>query len=140
MRWFLDWEERQGEVVPVSHRHLAWMFWPDEPDVVLPDRQWRGDARVSPAVERNGRRDVGARVVTLLESWERRYGADLVANHGTIIELVVRRPPRTVRESWEIAIEHESIAPDTLRMPGVTLREHARALPGHPTWFVHERP
>ena len=80
------------------------------------------------------------RVMTLVESWELRYDAELVANQGTILQFTVHRPPSTLEESWEIAIEHELIAPDTLWLPGLTLREYAHALIGHPIWFVHEHP
>jgi hypothetical protein len=33
------------------------------------------------------------RLIAVLRSWHERYGAELVAHYGTMLEFVVRRPP-----------------------------------------------
>ena len=138
-RWLLEWEDAQGTSVPASRDRPSWMFWPDEPLLFFPTDSGPETLAYHPPFQGVAGATV-ERVMTLLEWWEQRYGAELVANHGTIIDFIVLRPPRTLDESWEIAVQQELIAPDTLWLPGIPLREHARALINHPAWSIHERP
>jgi hypothetical protein len=64
--------------------------------------------------------------------------AEVVANWGTMLQLLVSRPPRTSEEAWPLAIQHDLIAQDTLS--GQTIRDHARNLIDRPSWFLHARP
>lgn len=80
------------------------------------------------------------RLVAILEYWNRLYAAELVANWGTMLQFVVSRPPHTLKDSWTLAVEQELIAPATLVLPGVSLRNHARVLIDRDRWFLHERP
>jgi hypothetical protein len=72
--------------------------------------------------------------------WEKRYGAELVANLGTMLEFTVARPPQTMAEAWELAVEQDLVAPHTIGGPCLPLRAHARALLQRPTWLLHSRP
>lgn len=79
-------------------------------------------------------------LLALLRSWEHRFGAELVANWGTMLQLVVARPPQTLDEATALAFEHLAVAPCTTVLPGSHTAAYARALVGRGTWFLHERP
>ena len=49
----------------------------------------------------------------LLRRWHDRHGAELAANWGTILQLVVRHPPATIEEAWTVACEVSLMWPDT---------------------------
>jgi len=80
------------------------------------------------------------KMMTVLQSWQQRFGAELVAHYGTILQFVVQHPPSTLEAAFQLAGEQYMIAPCTLELPGITLREHARALLHTQRWFLHERP
>jgi hypothetical protein len=80
------------------------------------------------------------KMMTVLQSWQQRFGAELVAHYGTILQFVVQHPPSTLEAAFQLAWEQYMIAPCTLELPGITLREHARALLQKQRWFLHERP
>jgi hypothetical protein len=80
------------------------------------------------------------KLVAILRLWHDRHGAELLAHYGTMLEFVVDRPPQTIDEAWQLAREQVLIAPCTTAPRGVPLRQHARALIGRSTWFLHERP
>ncbi|HES77181.1 MAG TPA: DUF4253 domain-containing protein [bacterium] len=73
-------------------------------------------------------------------SWQERYGAELVAHYGTMLQCIASRCPSTQGEAMQLAREHDLFAPDTLARPGVSLYNHARYLLGHDRWFLHCRP
>jgi hypothetical protein len=140
-RWLLDWEEARGPHRSEPPTHLEW-FEPRGMDVavvLLPTvNGWHTPAYMSFfGAEGPGGAE---KLIAVLRSWSQRYGAELVAHYGTMLEFVVTRPPETVQEAWQLAREHELIAPGTTLLPGVPLREHARALVGRSTWFLQERP
>jgi hypothetical protein len=88
-----------------------------------------------------GTSDFGAEhYVALGRQWETRHGARLVAHYGTMIQCLVERPPASPIEAWSLACEHDLAAPCTLALPGIPLRDYARALAGWDRWFLHERP
>ena len=74
------------------------------------------------------------------KSWHDSWGAEPVALWGTMVQFVVARPPVDREQRWQIAVAHGRLAPDTLAGPGVTVREHARALGVLDRWFLHARP
>ena len=76
----------------------------------------------------------------MLDDWEQRYGAELVANWGTMLQLVVSRPPGTIEDAFALACEHQVFSVSTLGLPGVSIRNHARSLLHRHDWFFHERP
>lgn len=78
--------------------------------------------------------------LALLASWRERYGAELVAHYGTMLEFRVERPPRTLEQALPLAREQVAAAPCTTLLPCVGLTAHARALVGRTHWFLHERP
>lgn len=78
--------------------------------------------------------------IQFLEHWYRTYQAELVANYGTMLQFVVGRPPTSPEEAFQLAWEQEALAECTLVLPGVSIREHARALLTVDRWFLHERP
>lgn len=54
--------------------------------------------------------------------------------------LNVGRLPSTPEEAFQLACEQEAIAECTTMLPGVSLRNHTRALLSVNRWFLHERP
>lgn len=79
-------------------------------------------------------------LAAVLRSWGKRFGAEIVAAWGTMLQFVVARPPVTLDEALDLAFEHDRVAPSTLPLPGVAIRDHARALLHRDTWFLHDRP
>jgi hypothetical protein len=81
-----------------------------------------------------------AGVIAVARHWRTKYGAELVANWGTMLQFHVNRPPTTIKDAFDLAHEQAVLAPDTTILPNVSLRDHARALLGRTEWFLHERP
>lgn len=78
--------------------------------------------------------------VSLLKRWSDRWGAEIFANYGTMLEFLVHRAPTEPTDLIQLAVEHHVLARDTMLLPGISLREHARALRGRPDWFLHSKP
>jgi hypothetical protein len=78
--------------------------------------------------------------IALGRSWQQRFGAELVAHYGTMLQVVAARRPATPEYAMQLAREHDLAALDTLSRPGVSLRDHARYLLDHDRWFLHQRP
>jgi hypothetical protein len=78
------------------------------------------------------------RLIAILTTWETRYGAELVANWGTMLQFTVSRPPDTLQQAWELAVDIDLIGPNS--GPEPHQRDNARYLWRRPTWFVHCRP
>jgi hypothetical protein len=76
----------------------------------------------------------------LMCSWQERFGAQLVASWGTMLQFVVSAPPPTLDAAFELAVEHTLVAPCTTLLPGETVRDLARHLWRGERWFLHERP
>jgi hypothetical protein len=75
-----------------------------------------------------------------LRSWNERYGAEIVGSFITTLHLKVKRRPQNVDEAFTLALEHYNFASDTLVLPGISIREHARALLSMDHWFFHSKP
>lgn len=78
--------------------------------------------------------------IAILKHWHDRYGAELVAHYGTMLQFYVTNKPQNLTEAFELASEQYEFAFDTFILPGVSIREHARALLHIDRWFLHERP
>jgi Domain of unknown function (DUF4253) len=79
-------------------------------------------------------------LIRVLADWSERVGAELLGSWGTLLELCVTRPPTDVDTAYELAVQHHAVAPYTLHGPGVSIRQHARALLNRRHWLLHERP
>jgi hypothetical protein len=77
-------------------------------------------------------------IVALLREWQQRYGAELVAHYGTMLHFLVQRRPHSVADAYRLAWQQAAVAPDTLALPGVALRNHARALLQTDRWFLKQ--
>lgn len=140
-RWLLDWEEGHGDEVAVPDGYLRWFEPGDQCWIVFVPTPESGAALAYMPFYGEA---VGAltaeRLVAIATSWEHRFGAELVAHWGTMLEFTVARPPRTLDQAWQLAWDHYRVAVTTLSGPGVSVRNHARALVGRDAWFLHERP
>lgn len=87
-----------------------------------------------------GAHESTASTLAVMRRWEDRFDAKLVAHWGTMLQFIVGRPPQTIPEAWDLALEQVLLAPCTTQLSGVGLWRHAFDLLGRKTWFLHERP
>lgn len=138
-RWLMRWEAERGLLGdPAGERHD-----PFEPDNVtllfLPgSSSWDALAYLSwwGASLAGG----AAHCIALARRWEQRFGFELVAHWGTMLQGVVTRPPRDSESAFELAAELDAFAPCTCLLPGQSLRHFAHGLVGADRFFLHERP
>ena len=78
--------------------------------------------------------------IQFLRDWHQRYGTELVCHYGTMLQFNVSRPPTTLEDAFQLAWEQQALAECTTVLPGISLRNHARALLKRHQWFLHERP
>jgi len=141
-RWLLNWESAQfGEsaLQPASRAYVDGSFLCTRPGVVvlLPVRHsWEAFAHL---LWWGSQWDLPAKIAAL-RRWHERYGAELCCAGGTTLYLRVQRRPANLDEAFELAVEHWYFASDTLVLPGVSLREHARVLLCQDHWYFHQRP
>jgi uncharacterized protein DUF4253 len=139
-RWLLDWEEsRQSTRAPEPGLHLDW-FEPDNCTMLLLPTAISDE--VPAYLSFHGAHGAGGheRLIALLRSWRERYAAEMVACWDTMLQLRVSAPPRQLDEAFQLAVEHWIAARHTAARPGVSIRDHARALLGRTEWFLHDRP
>jgi hypothetical protein len=140
-RLLLEWEERHApDSPPPDPWYLNWFF--DGPTAwLLFAPTGSGPCSVLYSILYFVEAQPGLspqRLVGILDAWREAYGAEVVANWGTMLQLLVSRPPRTLDEAWPLAIQHDLVAQNTLS--GQTIRDHARNLIDRPSWFLHARP
>lgn len=140
-RHLYDWLVAQGMTPSADCSHLQW-YQPSGNDVctiVLLPTMTSSEA---PAfLHWYGAEAAGSEVViAALERWRRRYGAELVAHFGTMLQLTCAKRPASIDEALQLAHEQYLIAQCTLALPGVSLLDHALALMATDRWFLHERP
>ncbi len=75
-----------------------------------------------------------------LKAWERDFGAELVANYGTMLQFVVARPPTELDVAYALAVEHDIVAGSTLPPAGIQVRHYGADLIGANRWHLHDRP
>jgi hypothetical protein len=136
-RWLLDWERDHGGTPDLQRDSLEW-FDPGVACLLFMPTQSSWDCLAY--VHWWGMFAGAERYIALGREWSRRYGGELVAHYGTMLQCLVSSPPATVEEAWELGRQHDLIAPCTLALPGIRLRHYAAALRGHDRWFLHERP
>ncbi|MHB1568386.1 MAG: DUF4253 domain-containing protein [Solirubrobacteraceae bacterium] len=140
--WLMDWEDQNFPGLGAADAtYLDWlpardallMFPPTAsgPQTLVYHGFWSAESVPGVTTER---------LIAILDYWQARYGAELVANFGTILQFVVARPPETVDEAWDLAVDQGMLAPDTFNRAGVPARDHARLLVGRRTWLLHHRP
>jgi hypothetical protein len=143
-RWFLDWElahcDKPLELDEYGLEHLKW-YEPSQEStaiVLLPTPNgWEALAYINWFASQGRNSQV---LVALLRDWSSRYGAELVAHYGTMLQLIARKPPRLIEDAFELAWQQHTVAQCTTILPGVSPRDHARALLQTERWFLHERP
>lgn len=81
-----------------------------------------------------------ANVIAVARRWEQKYGAELVAHYGTILQCLASRPPSEPMDAFQLAVEHDLIAPCTMALSGIDVRQYAQGLLNYDRWFLHERP
>jgi len=81
-----------------------------------------------------------AETIAVLRQWNKKFGAELYATYGTMLEFNVKSPPSDPIEAWQLAAEHDLIAPSSLAAPGISVRHYAHSLIGCERWHLHERP
>lgn len=142
-RWLFEWElqtaDFQRAIAPPDISYLDW-YSPHCPTVLmllptvngwesLAYLHWYGASNVGSAI-----------AIGFLQRWYERYHAELVCHYGTMLQFQVGRPPTIPRTAFELAWEQYALAPCTLQLPGIALRDHARSVRSLHHWFLHERP
>ena len=136
-RWEDERRDANDDTVPTAHQ--SW-FEPTEPMAILLLPCLHGWA-VPAFLPFFGAESSGSPLlIASLRSWQQRFGAELVAHYGTMLQFLVTRPPADFDQALHVAWEHERLAECTTVLPGVALRDHARALLELDRWFLHERP
>jgi hypothetical protein len=138
----LDWEERRRPTTAAEDAgHLGWFEPPGPCAIVLAPAETGEEALAYTGGFFGARPPHGlAGVIALAGAWRTEYGAELVANWGTMLQFSVSQPPTTIGTAFRLAHEQVVLAPCTTIPQGVSLRAHARALLGRTEWFLHERP
>lgn len=72
----------------------------------------------------------------VLRDWRDRWGAELVASWGTMLQLLVARPPQDLESAYELAGQIKTVAGSEQSMR----YELALALTRSDAWFLHDRP
>jgi uncharacterized protein DUF4253 len=136
-RFLFDWEDSIGATTP-DLRYQDW-FHPSGIPVALAflptSRPWEVFAYVHSLYGVDH-----IPVIAAARAWHDSFGAEPVALWGTMVQFLVARRPADRESCWRTAVIHGLLGPDTLAGPGVTVREHARALRVLDRWFLHARP
>lgn len=77
-----------------------------------------------------------AALVAAEREWSQRYGAELVASWGTMLQYRVTRRPTTVEQAWELAGQHLAVGSSIQQSQS----DIALALLQSDYWFLHDRP
>jgi hypothetical protein len=137
-RWLHEFERARGFEADSEGARQEWFSQDPSVLLFLPTRSgWESLAYLN----WYGTSDCGCEYyIALGKAWERRFGAELVAHYGTMLQSLVSRPPMSIEEAFPLAREHHLAGPCTLDLPGLLLRDYASALVGWDRWFLHERP
>lgn len=143
-KWLFNWEltqlESEQRFQPFDTRYLDWYEPVNQPMalVLLPTcDSWNALAYLH---WYGGCAAGSDTAITFLKHWHQHYGAELVCHYGTMLQLQVSQRPTTPEAALQLAWEQEALAECTTILPGVSLRDHARALLQVDRWFLHERP
>jgi len=143
-RWFLQWEidhcANPLHIPEYGLAHIDWYMPKYESHALLlmPSlRGWEAPAYINWFASYLCNSQF---IVALLREWHEQYGAELVAHYGTMLQFRVSRRPTTIEEAFELAWQQHTVSPCTTYLPGVSVRDHARALLHTDRWFLHERP
>jgi len=137
-RFLLDWEDSHGASINPEDFRQQW--FEQDPSALLFLPTYNGWDTLA-YMHWYGTSDHGAEnYIALGQSWQKKFGAELVAHYGTMLQCLVSRPPTAQQDAWELASEHDLAGPCTLASPCIRLRDYARALVGWDRWFLHERP
>jgi Domain of unknown function (DUF4253) len=144
-RWLLRWElQHFGEaaIAPRSLAHLQWdpVYESDVCVIAMPPTpfMWEASAFIPLFGDNNLPSGLDFNTASL-RAWALKYKAEMVIAHGTTRYLTVGSRPSTLEEAFSLAVHHMRFASDTLVLPGVSLREHARALYASDRWFFHSK-
>ena len=138
--FLLDWEEaRRPTVEPEPDAGLEWYDLSGEGCVLvlLPTALTEEVPAYVSFYGCSGLSGGHETLVCALRSWRERFGAELVASlaTGTILELVVSRPPQDIHAAFGLTRELAAFG-----LPYGSLRSMARALLRRPTWLLHNGP
>ncbi len=78
--------------------------------------------------------------IALLQSWHERFKAELVAHDGLNLLFNVHQRPSTPEDAFQLAVEHDIFAGDTLHLSGISIRDHSRALLHLDRWCLLSKP
>ncbi|MBV8634184.1 MAG: DUF4253 domain-containing protein [Burkholderiaceae bacterium] len=136
-RWMFEWELRNGGIGKPEEGRPPF-FELDGPAILLflpTPHPWNALAYISwYGTSRYG----SEHYIALGRRWQQRYGAELFAHFGTMLECFAETPTEDIEDAFKLAREHDLAGSCTLS--GTTLRNYAAGLLGYDRWFLHERP
>jgi hypothetical protein len=136
-RWLMNWERKNGGFGDPEPWRPDWFVPENSVLVFLPvESSWDSLAYMSYFGAYFG----AEYYIALGRSWEEKFGAELVANWGTMLQCLVANPPSDLDVAWELAVEHELAAQCTFALSSLPLRYYAHGLIERDRWFLHERP
>jgi hypothetical protein len=143
-RWLFGWERQTfGDaqaLVPLDTSYLNWFEAKTTPSTLLllpVEDGWNTLAYLHWYGALSGGTPV---TIQFLKKWHRDYQAEIVCHYGTMLQFLVGRAPATPDEAFQLAWEQVALAECTTILPGISIRDHARALLAVKRWFIHERP
>jgi hypothetical protein len=142
-RWLFEWEQKNCREAQIRNDHYPDWFEPIDATYLLFLPIEKSEHSLAYVPFYGEEAVVGAtpeRQIAVLRSWREDYGAELIANWGTMIQFVVERPPQSVEQSWGLAWAQDALAPYNFSGPAIPVREAARGLIGRGRWMLHERP
>jgi hypothetical protein len=143
-RWLFQWEcQTLGAtqaLVPPDTSHLEWFSAKTIPSTLLLLPVVHGWDTLAYLHWYGALHSGTPLAIQFLQKWQRDYQAELVCNYGTMLQFLVGRAPAAPDEAFQLAWEQVALAECTTILPGVSIRDHARALLTMDRWFIHERP
>jgi hypothetical protein len=140
-RRLFEWEEAlRPTLTPDVNASYGW-FQPDAPVglVLLPLAE---PSHAAAYLSFYGAEGPGGHeaLTRLMGSWQERFGAQLVASWGTMLQFVASNPAATLDDAFDLAVQQWRVAPCTTVLPGEGVRQLARHLWRGERWFLHGRP
>jgi hypothetical protein len=125
-----------GEPLAIADWHAAMMLqenWLGRPRLALfegtSSSQALAAARWAPAENDNFLAHI-----QVLQSWEQRFGARVVALKPDTLYLSVSAPPATPEHALHVTCEHLAFCPDAVWQCSDSFQDHAEGLIGSPCW------
>lgn len=138
-RWTYDRLVRDRSPAGPTDQERQWgttsvWYWPKEAQLVLlpTTSAWLAPAWLSYF----GTLGMEREFIAACWQWHQRYGAEMVACWGTMLQFFVERPPALGDAAWELAVQLKAVGGSL----DVSTGELAFGVSQGNAWFLHDRP